>query len=212
MKKYFLLTLTFAITFSPFAQTNKTHLVGEYYLMNLPEVGSGFQINEDSSFVFFLSYGAMDRQTEGKWHLEENNIVFNSNNKSKQSFLLEKEEQNNDQQILIQFSNTNKLMNKYLSAMLFSNGNKLMEKANDEGKIIFPAIKVDTIVLFFVWCPDKQSTFIPSNTNNNKFTFSPLNTLMDVVFDELKMKLNDNNMSGRLPFWDEKELQFKKMK
>ena len=49
---------------------------GEYYLRGVTEVGSGFLLKPDSTFQFFFSYGALDRQGSGTWRIKEKEIVF----------------------------------------------------------------------------------------------------------------------------------------
>jgi hypothetical protein len=42
------------------------------------ETASGFKINEDSSFEFYFSYGALDRYGSGKWNIKNDSIILNS--------------------------------------------------------------------------------------------------------------------------------------
>ena len=44
------------------AQTPSQSVAGEYYLNGVMETASGFRVNADSTFEFFFSQGALDRQ------------------------------------------------------------------------------------------------------------------------------------------------------
>ena len=42
-------------------------MAGEYSLTGVMETASGIQLNKDSTFQFYFSYGALDREGQGKW-------------------------------------------------------------------------------------------------------------------------------------------------
>src|SRR6476620_8502486 len=63
-------------TTSMMAQTN--NITGVYNLRCVMEMASGFKLNNDSSFEFYFSYGALDRYGSGKWSMNNDNIVFTS--------------------------------------------------------------------------------------------------------------------------------------
>ena len=46
--------------------------VGEYHLTGVMETASGIRINQDSTFDFYFSYGAIDREGHGKWSYRNN--------------------------------------------------------------------------------------------------------------------------------------------
>lgn len=51
-------------------------ITGTYCLGGVREVGSCFRFNSDQTFEFFLSYGAYDQSSEGRWRLEGNDVVL----------------------------------------------------------------------------------------------------------------------------------------
>src|SRR5579885_3016638 len=77
MKKIFLSILIFVIFYLPM-QAQISSPVGEYYLTGVMETASGFKLNEDSTFQFFFSYGALDRYGSGTWKMNNNIITLNS--------------------------------------------------------------------------------------------------------------------------------------
>ena len=56
----------------------QTKPVGEYQLRGVREMASGFKLNEDSTFQFYFSYGALDRFGEGRWTMKGNSLILNS--------------------------------------------------------------------------------------------------------------------------------------
>src|ERR1700745_3082366 len=88
---------------------NAQNITGEYYLDGVMETASGFQLNTDSSFQFFFSYGALDRYGKGKWSLQDDSvIVFNSDKRPPLDFRLEKHSTTKEKIITIQADDANK--------------------------------------------------------------------------------------------------------
>ena len=210
MKKY----LALIISLLPYvlqAQMQTLSPVGEYYITGEREIAAGFQINADSSFHFFLSYGAMDRQGTGKWEVVNNQLVLLSSDTSKQHFLLQEQTQMPGNDVNIKFVQTNPNMFHFIFAVLIVNGKRFMQKANEEGEITFLNTKADMLEVYFKWCPDKVSIYDVKGTTNNYFTFSPKSNLMDVNFKETKLQFTGKEMSGRLTFFDERIMRFTKV-
>jgi hypothetical protein len=46
------------------------NIAGIYSLEGVMETSSAFQLNSDSGFEFYFSYGALDRHGSGKWSLK----------------------------------------------------------------------------------------------------------------------------------------------
>ena len=51
-------------------------LVGHYYLMDVMETGSELLLRPDGQFDWALSYGALDQEAKGKWHVEGDEVVL----------------------------------------------------------------------------------------------------------------------------------------
>src|ERR1051325_4784902 len=59
------------------AAQNNT-MAGQYSLTGVMETASGIQLNKDSTFQFYFSYGALDRYGSGKWSVQKDNIILDS--------------------------------------------------------------------------------------------------------------------------------------
>lgn len=51
-------------------------LVGHYYLMGVMETGSELLLRPDGMFAWSLSYGTMDQDAQGAWHVEHDEVVL----------------------------------------------------------------------------------------------------------------------------------------
>jgi hypothetical protein len=60
------------------AQGTKVNVEGTYCLAGMREVGSCFRFSPGGKYEYFLSYGAYDEKSEGKWRLENGAIVIDS--------------------------------------------------------------------------------------------------------------------------------------
>ena len=58
--------------------SNAQAITGEYFLTGVHETAAGFLLNADSTFQFFYSEGALDRQAKGVWTTDGKKVVFNT--------------------------------------------------------------------------------------------------------------------------------------
>lgn len=63
---------------SPCVAQTQQAVVGTYCLAGVREVGSCFRFSADQTFEYFLSYGAYDETSEGRWRLDGNEVVLES--------------------------------------------------------------------------------------------------------------------------------------
>lgn len=207
MIKFFTTILSLITIINMQAQTNIASPVGEYYLQGVMETAAGFKINGDSTFNFFFSYGALDRQGEGIWKVEGSEIVFNSNQNVK-DFIIEQSQQTDDKAVIIKLTRTNPNINKYFHAHLFHANDTAHAQSNAEGIITFPLQKVDSVKLFFEWCPEKITTLKIEHPDHNYFIIQLQPTILDVLFTNTRMKLDKNGILGMLPFSEDKLCNF----
>jgi hypothetical protein len=194
------------------AQPKTASPVGEYYLRGVMETAAGFKLDEDSTFQFYFSYGALDRQGRGKWKMEGDKIIFDSNPKNLQDFKLTSSGKDQKAGITIIFTGGNAAINKYLHAIVRTGTKEEHTAAGNDGIAMLPAMKADTIILFFEWCAEKQSVFTPDRTSDNHYTFELLPTIFDVVFDNFKMSVQPDKITGALPFSGDMACNFVKEK
>ena len=51
---------------------------GVYHLQEVKTTASGFKLNPDGSFLFFFTYGAIDRYGSGNWIIDNDHVVLQS--------------------------------------------------------------------------------------------------------------------------------------
>ncbi len=128
-------------------------VAGEYYLQGVSEVASGFLLKPDSTFQFFFSYGALDREGSGKYSIHKDHIIFNSGPKPSTDFELIKNSFADNDSTTIKIIDNNAVLIRYVYASLKFADTTIEVYTNDEGEIIIPRKGLESISLKFKFCP-----------------------------------------------------------
>ena len=206
---FVLLTLSF---FTMQAQQFTQTVTGEYYLKGVMEMASGFKLNEDSSFDFFFSYGALDRTGSGKWQLQGNTVTFNSIKEKVKEFSLLESKIDKVDRVTIKIMEANPSLRSHVYAILFSGHNKVEGVTNANGEISFPRQEVDSIQLVLEFCPEKTYVFNNSLKLHNYFEFRIERSVMDVHFDRVTLTLDEEGLEGQHPLLKPGSYRFRKRK
>ena len=212
MKNHQLLFFILLFTKTISAQKADNEIVGNYYLQGVREVGAGFELSANHTFSLFFSYGALDRNGLGTWAVVGDSVVFNSTNVVEKDFKLEKSEKRNSKGITIKITSPNTYLSEMVFAQINSGKNTALQKADHKGEIHFTENSVENINLIFQFCPEKISKFEIMDKSHNYLEFSMLQSILDFNFKNLKLKISQNKLTGKLPFLDEKEYNFVKEK
>ncbi len=206
---FLLLTLSFfAMQAQQFTQT----VTGEYYLKGVMEMASGFKLNEDSTFDFFFSYGALDRTGSGKWELQGNTVTFNSVKEKTNEFSLLDSKIDKVDRVTIRIMEANPSLRSHVFAILFSGQNKVEGVTNSNGEISFPRQEVDSIQLVLEFCPEKTYVFNNSLKLHNYFEFKIERGVMNVHFDRVTLTLDEEGLEGQHPLLKPGSYRFSKRK
>jgi len=185
---------------------------GEYYLTGIHEMGCGIKLNEDYTFEFFFSYGALDRHGYGNWTANENNeVVLNSNYAHQIPFTLIAEEKRSIKGIQVGFPNYNKALLNETTIKVFANNVEEEQVAGANGRFNFNSETVDKMIVTCLFYYDNPATLIPTNNNNNYFELAANQNLALVHFNNRIFKANGETLNGVLHIFDDtKEMQFVK--
>ncbi|SFU36580.1 hypothetical protein SAMN05216350_101546 [Polaromonas sp. YR568] len=63
---------------SPSPSPSQESVAGDYMLQGVMETGSGLRLSTDGSYRFFLMVGSVDEIDQGRWYIENSNVVLES--------------------------------------------------------------------------------------------------------------------------------------
>ena len=191
-------------------QTSLSTPVGEYYLNGVPETACGFKLNEDSTFQFFFSYGALDRYGSGKWSEHDTGIVFNSAEKPLQDFALVASEPGDQDKINLQVKDAHPMILKHIFCKIKSATGEQEGMTDSNGFVQFEKQDVETIELSFEFCSEKVSVFKVDDKAHHSFLFRPEPWLMEVFFQDFRLSRTERGLVGGHPFSFEKSFHYEK--
>ena len=186
----------------------KKDLTGEYYLRGVMETASGFKLEADSTFQFFFSYGALDRDGKGKWSIKNDHIVFNSAARPGNDFALVSSKQTNGDSITIKIIDSSGFFLSHVYCMIQSGKKKAEAISNQQGIISFPEQAIDSLSLVFEFCAERSSVFSIKDPSHNYFEFRFEPWVMEVFFKDYSLHINGNDLEGPHPLLTGKSYQF----
>ncbi|MEP6583996.1 MAG: hypothetical protein ABJA90_07005 [Ginsengibacter sp.] len=182
---------------------------GEYYLHGAMEVATGFLLKPDSTFQFFFSYGALDREGSGKWFVKGKEVFFNSRPKPELDFAIIKAAVADNNFTILKILDSNKIILRYVFAFLKYPDTTIEEQANEEGEIKVNRKGAKEISLVFEFSPEKISNF-QVNKDNNYYEFKMEPSIMEVFFENFHLQIESGTFKGKNPLLDDKEYKYEK--
>jgi hypothetical protein len=205
---FFILFLTSLLTFcTTMAQKS---VAGIYQLRGVMETASGFKLNEDSTFEFYFSYGALDRYGSGIWQLNGNEIIFNSKAWPGKDFKLIKSTHQPGEAITVRISAKNTVLLRYVYFALYHDGKATDTRADSKGLAHFTKQPIDSLALQFEFCPERISMFTSLRPAHNYFEFEFEPWFVEVFFKDFKLAADDKQLKGKHPLLGDKEYIYEK--
>ncbi|WP_276484408.1 hypothetical protein [Paraflavitalea pollutisoli] len=190
------------------AQTTLS-MTGEYYLRGMTEVASGFKLNNDSTFQFFFSYGALDRFGTGSWQVNNGKLVLNSRPQPEKDFAIVTSKAVPGNQTTIRIIDNNTFLLPYIHVKL-TPGSDQSIMTDNKGMIVMPRQSLDSIALLFEFCPERYSTFSIADPTHNFFEFRFEPWLMEVFFKDFNLGVDNKSLYGKHPLLQGTEFRYNK--
>lgn len=185
-------------------------IAGEYYLRGVQEMSSGFKINTDNTFQFFLAYGALDRYGSGEWRIENGQLILQSKPWSGKDFALTTSKTIPEDTVTIKITDRNQNILRYVYGNLEKHSKDAWRPADNSGVIKFPKKHVQYISLVFEFCPERFSVFEMEDTNHNYFEFRFEPWLIEFFFDDFRLAITENGLKGKHPMLKGEEFTYEK--
>ena len=180
--------------------SQQTSPVGVYYLSSVMETASGIKLNEDQTFEFFFSQGALDRTGSGTWKAEGDEIVLNSKSAPEKGFILVNSMKVPGNETKVVVKDPNAMMLAFVYVNVISKGEQSeYNKLHSTGELVFPMYPAEKISLMFEICPERAHDFVPVHPGDNYFEFNFNPRILDVNFEMLRLKFADGKLTGGHP-------------
>ncbi|MEP6595213.1 MAG: hypothetical protein ABJA71_04665 [Ginsengibacter sp.] len=187
----------------------KNKIAGVYSLEGVMETASGFKLNEDSTFEFYYSYGALDRYGSGKWSIKNDSIVLNSKPFPGKDFKITDSVLMKNNSTTIKIKNQNTALYRFVYCFFKTPRGDTLLNADRNGIIILPN-KTDTINLLFELSAERVSAFLIDNSKYNSYTFSFEPWAVEVFFKRFALLYSHDHLEGRHPLLEDKKYIYTK--
>ncbi len=181
---------------------------GEYHLLGVREVASGFQFNADKTFNFYFVYGALDRLASGTWEQQGDKLILNSPRKPDNDFMLVKSRKTSGRTVTIQVKDPNTIMLNPIYCEIQTPNGPLQAQSDSAGRIPFETASVQSIALIHGYWPDRYSRFEVTTPSANYFEFTIAPHIMDVEFHDLTLTITGKDLVGMHPLLDADDLRY----
>ena len=187
----------------------RSKVVGVYSLEGVMETASGFKLNEDSTFEFYYSYGALDRYGSGKWSIKNDSVIFNSKPFPGKDFKIVDSSFIKNNYTTIKIGGQNPDLYRFVFCFFKTSKGDTLLNADDNGIIILP-YKTDTINLLFEISAERVSTFLINNSKYNFYIFNFEPWALEVFFKRFVLYYVQDHLEGKHPLLEDKNYIYKK--
>jgi hypothetical protein len=189
---------------------NTQNIAGVYNLVGIMETAAGFKLNEDSTFEFYFSYGALDRYGSGTWSRQGDRVIFNSASWSGKDFKLLQSSTGKQNHVVFELKEKNTMLLPYVFFTIFNKGKQTQLKTNSHGMAESMVQPIDSIGVQFEFTPERMSVFKPSNPNHRYFSFAFEQWVAEVFFKNYSLKISAEGLNGKLFLLGDKEYNFER--
>ncbi|HKO79027.1 MAG TPA: hypothetical protein VJU78_01470 [Chitinophagaceae bacterium] len=183
---------------------------GVYHLQDVKTTASGFKLNPDGSFLFFFTYGAIDRYGSGRWAIDNDHIVLQSRPWSGKDFAWIGDKEIGQNYITTKIVGGNPVLLSHVFFSLRNGESGSWVKTNERGEAAFPLQPVTTVSLVFEFCQERYTHFWIENPTHNYFEFRFEPWLMEVFFTNFQLKISKYALSGKHPLMQGEKFVYEK--
>ncbi len=183
---------------------------GIYHLQEVKSTASGFKLNPDGSFLFFFTYGAIDRYGSGTWSIADDHVVMQSKSWSGKDFAAVGSTAVDQNIIVAKIVGGNPVLLNHVFFSLRNGETGSWIKTNERGEAAFPLQQVTTVSMVFEYCQERFTHFSVANPSDNYFEFRFEPWLMEVFFINFQLKISRYALSGKHPLMQGEKFVYEK--
>jgi len=195
-----LLVFTQVLLFSFMAGAQQSSVTGVWYLAGVMETASGIKLDEDSTFEFFFSQGALDRMGKGRWKLSGDSITLYSEGDKPAGFGICKSEKRSKKNVTaFNFVSENEYLLSFIHVSVTGTGQQDFFTPDENGNLEFKAAAPDTAYIYFELCPEQIFVLPLTPAQANYYQVKMNQEIFDVWFDNIVLHIKEGYLSGMHP-------------
>jgi hypothetical protein len=152
----------------------------------------------------------LDRQGSGKWKIEGETLVLQSQPWSGKDFALVASKKTPDDIVTIRVTDPNPNILRYVFATLKNSAEGGWQPGDTDGVIKLPAEPVSSISLVFEFCPERFSVFKIDDPSHNDFEFRFEPWIFEFFFNDFRLLLTEDGLKGPHPLMEGEEFSYKR--
>lgn len=207
-----LLTFIILSMIAGIAPTLAQGLEGTYRLQGGPEMAAEFHFARDGRFAFAFAYGAVDREAEGSYTLDNGLVVLNSSKTPGKDFTVKHRERRGEG-FTVRISDPNPWLTRHVMC-LFKKGDQFDQQFSDDDNIVHSKwTECDSIFVVHALYPDAMTLVKDADDReNNYFELGLSSSLVGVSFKGVRPRLDGDTIVVEMPWlFEGKEAVFVKV-
>lgn len=180
-------------------------------MQGVMETASAILLKPDSTFELYFSYGAMDRQGNGKWQFQDGKIILNSRQRPERDFALVTSKTASDDFTTVKIVDSNAQILPFFETLIKTDGGEKYGKMSQEGIFQIPKIKTTGIDLFFSLAPERYTSF-PVQSDDNYFEFRIEAWIIEIFVENIVLRPEKDGLVGEHPLLKGDAFSYEKMK
>lgn len=179
---------------------NSLDISGDYFLTGVREMASGILLRPDSTFEFFFTYGALDRQGKGEWTLADNDVILNSKPWPGYDFQIKNQEAREQDGISLQLEAGNPVLARYCyAAVNETNNGEGWKEFNQRGELHFPPSSLNTLHLACEFISERQTEIAITNPSVTHLDITIAPWLFEYFFNGFRLQVTPDTLTGGHP-------------
>ena len=190
------------MTSSPTIQAQP--IEGVYRMSGGHEMVAAFEFKKDSSFKFYFIYGAIDRNSSGRFTIYDGKIILHAEKEPGNDFTITSQGQRGEG-TAIQLSDRNPYLIRNVVG-IFKKGNEQDQQfSNNDGYMHSDLKECDSIMVIHTLFPDVPTFIKKAQPKNNYFELTLNPSLAQLSFRDFTLSINREGLRGNLPWLFERE-------
>jgi hypothetical protein len=189
---------------SAIASLNAQVLDGVYRMSGGHEMVAAFEFKKDSTFKFYFIYGAVDRNSSGRYLIQDGNIILQAQKEPGKDFTITKQEKRGTG-TAIKISDRNVYLIRNVVGIFKKGAEQDQQFSDQDGYMHSNLTDCDTIYIIHTLFPDVPTVINKKEPQNNYFEISLNPSLEKVSFQDFTLSIDPEGLTGSLPWLFERD-------